>query len=227
MTGRPTQAVCTEAQDHNSTWGSQVVPRKSLKGSFTSSHVPWSLATCGSSTYTGQPHWIMTCFSSSKTHSPHFFTPSHFKKTEEKRPLTKNKNSRNSFLRFWKPSLIYFLLLLISSNLSASCFMRPIMASGLVYPNSRQGFRECLKICCRAYSCIQTSQDQNINAFHSSSHKETKSILQMKSQPWFPAVKDAVLTAAAAPTLLECRDFIVAAFPSSLRAIMEDTYHLR
>lgn len=105
--------------------------------------------------------------------------------------------------------------------------MRPIAASGLVYPNSMQGFREHLKICCRAYSCIQPSQDQNINAFHSSSHQETKSTLRITYQPWFPAGMEAVLTAAAAPTLLEHRHFIEAAMPSSLRAIMEDTYHLR
>lgn len=86
-----------------------------------------------------------------------------------------------------------------------------------------QNFGEHLKICCRAYSCIQIFLDQNINAFHSSSHQETK----MKSQPWFPAVLYAILTVAAAPTLLECRDFIEAAVPSSLRAIKEDTYHLR
>lgn len=49
----------------------------------------------------------------------------------------------------------------------------------------------------------------------------------MKSQAWFPAVMDAVLTAAAARTLLEYRDFIEAAFPSSLRAIMENTCDLR
>lgn len=101
------------------------------------------------------------------------------------------------------------------------------MASGLVYPNSMQDFKKHLKICCRTYSYVQTSHDQNINAFQSNSPQETKSTLWMKSQPWFPAVMDAVLTAAAAPTLLEYRDFIEAAFPSSLRAVMEDAYHLR